>query len=388
MNRQCQGSVLLGKLTLRNISLSTDHKADDFTRTPWQQTLYSKKLIVPKFDETNWSGRGQHVEFDPEEASTIDQLLIPEGVLGHSSTALVEKVRCKRILLARKKIRCNWRVKKEDVIEEVAHLQRLSHAHIVRCVGTYIMGKELSILLYPATSYNLETFLERYVDLDEQFPRSPGDHHTLWRMREAIRKFFACLTNTIFFVHNHLIKHMDIKPSNFLVEQKLRNGQISHHIYLADFGIARSYENAVDVETDSRTPFSKTYAAPEVVRQDRRGFPAHIFSLGCVFLEMLAVLSQQRQTILDVRKRHPEGDSSYQANLKELRRPVLLKSELRVQPSSSYFALSDRDESWYDTTRQMLAFEADARPIAYYLTLLPDTECCTKGPKPFEAAPP
>jgi serine/threonine protein kinase len=207
-------------------------------------------------------------------------------------------------------------------------------------------------------------------------------------MREAIRKFFACLTNTIFFVHRQLIKHMDIKPSNFLVEQRLRNGQISHHIYLADFGIARSYENAVDVETDSRTPFSKTYAAPEVVRQDKRGFPADIFSLGCVFLEMLAVLSQQRQKIIDIRRRHPEGDSSYQANLKELRRSALLTTELRVQPGSAYLALSREDKNWYGTTRQMMAFEAAARPIAYHLTLLPDTECCKEGPEPFEAAPP
>ena len=48
----------------------------------------------------NWSGRGQHAEFDLTEEDLIP--LIHEKVLGYSATALVDSVRCRRIRLARK----------------------------------------------------------------------------------------------------------------------------------------------------------------------------------------------------------------------------------------------------------------------------------------------
>jgi serine/threonine protein kinase len=147
-------------------------------------------------------------------------MLIPKGVLGYSNTAVVEKVRCKRIMLARKKIRCNWRVKREEMIEEVAHLQRLSHAHVVRVVGTYVIGNELSILLYPATTHNLETFMNEYTELRDQ-PRSSFSLASLISMETALIRFIRCLASTIAYVHANLIKHMDIKPTNLLVQEKI-----------------------------------------------------------------------------------------------------------------------------------------------------------------------
>jgi len=48
----------------------------------------------------DWSGRGQHAEFEATEEEQIP--LVLEKNLGYSATALVESVRCKRIRLARK----------------------------------------------------------------------------------------------------------------------------------------------------------------------------------------------------------------------------------------------------------------------------------------------
>lgn len=224
----------------------------------------------------NWSGRGQHAEFGASEAADLENILQVHCILGHSATAIVEKVQCKRILLARKRVRCNWQTKREDAIKEVAHLQRLRHSHIVRGVGTYLFGNELSILLYPAADYNLESFLDLCFETGSSSSPSAEQLTTLNAMLHDLRRFFECLTNTIHFIHDQLVKHMDIKPSNILV--KKRQGRfLSYKAYVADFGISRSYGNAKDVETQSHTPFTKTYAAPEVVRQDRRGFGAGIF---------------------------------------------------------------------------------------------------------------
>lgn len=232
-------------------------------------------MLPPKFDETNWSGRGQHVELEPSERPVIEALLSHQGVLGHSATALVDKVRCKRITLARKSIHCSYRIKREEMIEEVAHLQRLSHAHIVRGVGTYVFKKELSILLYPATAYNLESLMEEYDGLSSRQWGAgllPEELQMIRGRMSAIPQFFKCLANTVSFIHGKFVKHMDIKPTNILIEQRvtkfetlLRPENIQYKVYLADFGISRSYNTAAEVETDSFTSFTRVYAAPEVL---------------------------------------------------------------------------------------------------------------------------
>ncbi|KAF2818416.1 hypothetical protein CC86DRAFT_157225 [Ophiobolus disseminans] len=204
-------------------------------KTPWQQILYDKYLILPEFDQTNWSDRGQHVEFGPEEGSTIDKLLTPNSVLGYSSTALVEKVQCKRIMLARKKIKCNWRLKREEALKEVAHLQYLSHAHVVRCVGTYVYGKELSILLYPATSYNLETFLDRCAELDAKFKLTITEGRLLHAIRRGVGESFGCLASAIDYIHSRFVKHMDIKPTNILIHDKYRFPRAPFQVHIAEF---------------------------------------------------------------------------------------------------------------------------------------------------------
>jgi serine/threonine protein kinase len=220
-------------------------------------------------------------------------------------------------MLARKTIRRNFRLNREDAIDEVAHLQRLSHSHIVRSVGTYVIGKKLSVVLYPATSHNLEKFLGKVNDLDSKWlPSSPTicDDH----MCRELRRYFQCLSSTVAFPHKKIVKHMDIKPTNILIQEQIPSKYVEHKLHLAYFGISRSYDNMADVKTDSRIPFSKANAAPEVVRQDTRGFPVDTFSLGCVFLEMVAVLAKKRDALFEVQRANSTGDTSYQANTSAL----------------------------------------------------------------------
>lgn len=178
-------------------------------------------------------------------------------------------------MLARKRIKCNWRLKRENAIKEVGHLQRLQHSHIVRGVGTYVLDNELSILLYPAAEHNLESFLDMCADLVAIQSPTAEQMNTYHGLMRELQGFFGCLVNTLAFVHGHLVKHMDIKPSNLLIKSR-PNGNPKYKIYLADFGISRSYDDAADAETESRTAFTKTYAAPEVVLQEKRVFGAGV----------------------------------------------------------------------------------------------------------------
>ena len=67
----------------------------------YYEGLRQQDLLLPIDKELNWSGKGQHVIFEPNESVP----LIMISRLGSSLTAKVDKVHCKRIELARKTVR-------------------------------------------------------------------------------------------------------------------------------------------------------------------------------------------------------------------------------------------------------------------------------------------
>ncbi|KAK7725646.1 hypothetical protein SLS57_003711 [Botryosphaeria dothidea] len=274
----------------------------------WKAYLLSGGLIPEKHEELDWSGRGQHAEYEKNEESEIP--IKVKDLIGHSATALVHLVKCRRTLLARKMISCNVRLRKEDAISEVEHPQKLRHSHIIRVAGTYVIGKKFAILLYPAADWNLNEFLD----------------HKEWPTGKEILRTLACLASAVAFLHANAIKHMDIKPHNILIRQlsvpsysPFDPSSRSYNVYLADFGIAKSYASAANAETDSLTACTRMYVAPEVVEQERRGLSADIFSLGCVFAETLSYVAGPIQTMrytgFNVRRLSEISGFSYQANL-------------------------------------------------------------------------
>lgn len=354
--------------------------------TQWLDYLRQRGILLDPWDELDWSGRGQHVEYGREEASQIP--LSHEETLGHSASAVIDSVRCRRIRLARKLITCNRRLRKEDAIIEVEHLFRLPHAHIVRVVGTYTYNKSLAILLYPATEWDLDSFMESLLDVDD--PRNIlGSKMVPFKDRpdvSALPMFVGCLSDAICFIHDSNIKHMDIKPKNLLVR---RTGPESYKIYIADFGIARAYKTAAEADTESPTAFTRAYAAPEVVLQDTRGFAADIFSLGGVFMEMVATWRSYPSQFIDER--------------------AALQEVLRAKNGNGYFYASiDEVLRWFGRLRErtannpkqlpagllnameiMIEHNPLLRPTAYNLRIMTTPlRCrqCNDGPEPFEAA--
>jgi serine/threonine protein kinase len=353
----------------------------------WLDHLRSRGILMNPEDELNWSGRGQHVEYTAKEEKDIP--LRAEKILGHSATAIVESVMCRRIRLARKRIRCSRKLSKEDAITEVEHLQRLQHSHIVRVVGTYTLKKDLAILLYPAAEWNLEEFMDDTIDAhgeDEWQPQS-----------EALKAFFGCLAHTIRFLHRENVKHMDIKPKNILVRPIEKSGlddKLGYKVYIADFGIARAYQSAAEVETDSPTSYTRTYAAPEVVDQDKRGFSADIFSLGCVYMEMLATLLSKPAPELNEKlklqgcRRNENGDSAYYANIASVLGWYMALSTSQWESLAPTIGLFD-EGLFHIHMPRMIEELPKLRPDARSLSECTRRSRCSKcgsGPEPFEAA--
>jgi serine/threonine protein kinase len=330
--------------------------------------------------EQNWSGRGQHVRFAVHEQPLINSILEVVDTIGSTRTATVQSVKCRRILLARKTILCGKRsMTPEEAISEVSHLTRLNHAHVLRVIGTYVKGRELSILLYPVADCNLEDYLQ-----DLRTNTKPIMSDEWWEVYYITQSFYHCLSSAIHHIHQNLTKHMDIKPQNILIVKSPKGKRIKPMI--ADFGIARWYQNPEDIETDGSTSFTKRYAAPEVVRQDSRGLPADIFSLGCVFLEILAATQALScgglyNTLQSILQANVMSDTSYQSNLKNIQNAL---SEFWARYPSDRVAAKNHAI----LLSEMLDEVPQNRPTAEDLIVqFPEMRCCGRGTPKFKAMP-
>jgi hypothetical protein len=182
LSRNSKGSVIQTKrpcLTVDNLHTSRARDAG---------------LITNEDDELDWSGFGMHVQF-PDDA-TIP--LRSQREIARTHRAVVEAVRCRRISLARKTMLCHRKFTPQEALEEVKHLNKLKHSHIVRLVGSYFQRRSLSILTYPVAECDLEMYMR---------------HDLSSFARMLMYRAFGCLLSALAHIHNMGIKHMDIKVS-------------------------------------------------------------------------------------------------------------------------------------------------------------------------------
>ena len=118
----------------------------------------------------------------------------------------------------------------------------------------------------PVADMDLKDYLMR-----EPFPEVEFD---------ILRTFFGCLCSAVRYLHQHNCRHKDIKPANILIKDD--------HVYITDFGIALDWTE-LNRETTAGPPmiYTHAYAAPEVTKGEDRNTKSDIWSLGCVFLDIL-----------------------------------------------------------------------------------------------------
>ncbi|KAL1601585.1 hypothetical protein SLS60_006500 [Paraconiothyrium brasiliense] len=159
----------------------------------------------------------------------------------------------------------------ESFKKEIDALKELQyHRHIVSLVASFTELESFSLILDPIADQVLLDLLKRTEPLLQQ------DVATLYNS-------FNCLATALEFLHAKNIRHKDIKPSNIL----LGNGRV----LLCDFGISHKWTDSENGTTEGVTSFTHRYAAPEVLRWDAsRNSTTDIWSLGCVFLEIISVV--------------------------------------------------------------------------------------------------
>ncbi len=143
-------------------------------------------------------------------------------------------------------------------------------------MSSYTDPRYFGIIMAPVADYDLASFYDRVT------PENIA----------LLRSVFGCLAGALDFLHKAKIRHRDIKPQNILVK--------GHGIYFTDFGISLDWQDLSRSTTTKDTAKSMLYCAPEVARWEKRNTSSDVWSLGCVFFEMLTLINGR--TIEEQRK--------------------------------------------------------------------------------------
>ncbi|KAK3401636.1 kinase-like domain-containing protein [Sordaria brevicollis] len=151
---------------------------------------------------------------------------------------------------------------------------------IFKRVDQQIKRHILGIAMYPPAECNLRTFM---LDIANATAHSPHTAEEEFWMVQYLHTYFGCLAQAVSYLHKSTvrIRHKDIKPENVVIDG-------FGFPLLTDFGLSKHFETG----QHSQGPTAKTlkYADPEAMQETQRDERSDVFSLGCVFLEMVTVL--------------------------------------------------------------------------------------------------
>lgn len=205
----------------------------------------------------------------------------------------------------------------ERDLNELQILGRMSerrHRHIVELVGSYTQQQrffEIGILMWPVAHADLSAVLHDFIvftDYANSTNVFPPPHDAddvrsammslqfmlpdiattqalferaadlLIEGSRRIRQSAGCIATAISFLHDHGIRHKDLKPSQVLLS--------SYGLWITDFGWSRDMSNLDQSTTSGGDNTTLKYQAPERAKGLRCGWPEDVFTLGCLFFEL------------------------------------------------------------------------------------------------------
>lgn len=210
----------------------------------------------------------------------------PVNLIGQGSHGIVysvEEQTTKELYACKDTLKVRSSSSMSDVMAEILALKKMRHTHIVTISAYSLIETGFRILMEPLAECDLKQFM---IECAKQaFPLDKT---------KLILSWFGCLLHALKFAHANRIKHRDIKLENILVKLS--------HIYISDFSLAKYFteeESSVAVGEIAAGTFR--YRAPETQGNIGGGRKADVFSLGCVYAEMLTVVC--RKPFEELRKR-------------------------------------------------------------------------------------
>jgi len=150
------------------------------------------------------------------------------------------------------------------ILREISILHKLDHKNIIKLYDVFETDK--NIILQTEFAEGGELF-ERIVEMG---------YYTEKMAKDTIKE----LLDAIDYLHSQDIIHRDLKPENLLLVNKESNVNIK----VADFGLA-SFDRNMLLQTSCGT---LTYAAPEILNNERYGKPVDLWSTGVICYILLS----------------------------------------------------------------------------------------------------
>ena len=211
---------------------------------------------------------------------------------------------------------------KEKLTKEARILSEVHHPYIVNVLEVFEENNTAYIAMEYISGHSLKYILEQTRFLPE----------------DLALKYIHQVGEALSFVHEKNILHLDIKPSNILIDQK-------DNARLIDFGVSKRYD--IDQEETSTTLLTLSKGFASIEQYDSEGIQTFspypdIYSLGATLYNLL---TGQIPTESILRATRPlKSPREINANISEKTEQVILKA-MRIVPSERYSSIQEMMDS-------------------------------------------
>ncbi|KAK6537394.1 hypothetical protein TWF694_011581 [Orbilia ellipsospora] len=242
--------------------------------------LAAQELVCGSSDVVQMMAKGKHMTF-----TKTPEYFISERIIATGERSRVDKILCilgaeyyARKQFYRRIMTAEDAQAMQSFKNEMDIMKTVVHHHCVKLVASYTDRNVFAFIMLPIAQYNLAKYLR------EEMACDPDDK------RSFLLSFIGCLSRTFWFIHRQKLRHRDIKPENILVH--------NNRVVVTDFDCSYSWAHTNRSTTVKAPPLTWKYASPEVARSglqetNRINSSSDIWSLGCVFLEIITVLKGQ-----------------------------------------------------------------------------------------------
>jgi serine/threonine-protein kinase len=202
---------------------------------------------------------------------------------------------------------------KEKLIKEANILSEVHHPYIVNVLEVFEENNTAYIIMEYIKGCSLKYMLDKEGSLSEN----------------KVLKYIHQVGNALDFVHDKSIVHLDIKPSNILIDK-------DDNARLIDFGVSKRYD--IDKQETSTTTLTLSKGFASIEQYDDEGTQnfsprPDIYSLGATMYNLLTGVIPVESILRATKRMLPP--SSYNANITQKTETAILKA-MEVKPENRY----------------------------------------------------